>query len=178
MSLKPCLNLCWHSGVKTNWNLVNHNESPTAIACITKYVTWSRTANVKIQFIPFINDIRNERILEIFRSAINCTKRIKMSTRSLMDGSNLKIYGGWLVGKLCRKSTIFSHIFFEKDIPVLTNGTIFSHEEPLITPVVAIAALYWTNSFCFFGKQCIRRLVINHIQIIKERSYGRIMDSQ
>ena len=45
--------------------------------------------------------------------------------------------------KLYRVSTIFSPIFFDKDILVLTN---FSPEEPLIAPVIASAALYWTDS--------------------------------
>ena len=34
------------------------------------------------RFIPFINDIRNERVLEVFRFTRDQVKRINMSTRT------------------------------------------------------------------------------------------------
>ena len=42
----------------------------------------SGTANVNIQLIPFINDIRNERVFEMFRSARNPIEQINMLTRT------------------------------------------------------------------------------------------------
>ena len=75
--------------------------------------------------------------------------------------------------KRYRVSEIFSPIFYTWDILVPTPG---AREERLIAPVIAIAALYWTDSI-FFGKWCIGRLVINHICITKERSYERFINS-
>ena len=42
----------------------------------------SGTANVRIQFIPFINDIRDEKTLGVFRFARDRIKRINISTRT------------------------------------------------------------------------------------------------
>lgn len=97
-------------------------------------VLWNKSSEVTLQVQGFNlfhswMTLGMKRILELFRFARNRTKQINMSTRTSHWWSlvvlNHKCSMAHQLKKLYRVNTIFSSIFFDKIIPVLTPGWIF-----------------------------------------------------
>ena len=151
MSLKSCLNLCSRRWLKPNCNLVNNFICTESLTL--KVFLWMCLIN-------FNNILRNRlyqvelRIsgsklfyscmtFEIFRFA-----RDHIDENFSLTVVNHKYRMVDQLKKLYRVSTIFSSIFFDKDIPVLSPATIFHDKQPLIAPIIGSTALCWTDSIC------------------------------
>ena len=107
MFLKPCLNCCLHRWLKSNptttlFQMNNKflpNKTLKAWAGLINFDNISRNKLYKVELrmsgsslFLFINCIRNKGVLEIFKSARNCIKRMNMSMKT-------SINVGWLTSR-------------------------------------------------------------------------------
>ena len=71
-----------------------------------------------------MNDNKNKIVLDKFRSARNCVEGANMSMRISPIVVNSRHRMTEQLKEIFRVGTVFSHIFFDKDIPVRTERTL------------------------------------------------------